>query len=264
MRFSVVTVTRNAAMVLLGTMDSLAAQRCVDLEWLVQDGASSDTTIACVNAHTASGLNLSLRSEPDTGIYDGMNRAIARARGDWLFFLNAGDAFADAGVLEDVAHAADAGNAELIVGEVLMTGGAVCLHRSYAHLGPTRLLFDSLCHQAVFARRSLFERFGSFDTTLRYAADYDWLLRTLRSGARVEFLPRVVARFDLRGAHMQAAGRTRAENELVRRRHASSLTLALGRAWYHNSYRMRRMLGLEAVGRSTLGDVGTERPAARR
>jgi glycosyltransferase involved in cell wall biosynthesis len=195
---------------------------------------------------------LQLVSERDGGIYDGMNRAIARARGEWLFFLNAGDALADAAVLADVATAADAGDADLIVGEVLMTGGAATQHRSYAHLGPTRLLFDSLCHQAVFARRTLFDKFGTFDTSLRLSADYDWLLRTMRGGARVKFLPRVVAHFDSGGAHVQAAERTRVENEAVRRRHASAPLLALGRAWFHNTYRLRRLFGLEAAGRRTL------------
>jgi glycosyltransferase involved in cell wall biosynthesis len=254
MRFSIVTVTFNAQLALPATLDSLAAQRWRDLEWLVQDGASSDGTLAQLRAHPAAAMGLQLVSERDGGIYDGMNRAIARARGDWLFFLNAGDALADPGVLADVAAAADAdGGADLIVGEVLMQGsGAASKRRSYAHLGPTRLLFDSLCHQAVFARRSLFERFGTFDTRYRYSADYDWLLRTMRGGARVTHLPRLVAHFDAGGAHVQAAAKTAAENEAVRRAHASALTLALGRAWFHNTYRLRRVLGLEATGHHTL------------
>lgn len=253
MRCSIVTVTYNAAAVLPVSLDSLAAQRCRDWEWLVQDGASTDHSLALITAHPAASMApLRLVSEPDGGIYDAMNRAVARAQGDWIYFLNAGDALAHADVLDSVAAAADASAADLIVGEVLTLGPRVHQHRSYAHLGPTRLLFDSLCHQAVFARRSLFDRFGPFDTRFRYAADYDWLLRVWRGGARVHMLPQRVAHFDTGGAHARAAADTARENEAVRRQHASPALLALGRLWFHNAHRLRRAFGLEALGRRSL------------
>jgi len=256
MRYSIVTVTFNAAAMLPVTLESLAAQRCQDLEWLVQDGASADQSLALITAHSAATMGLRLVSEPDGGIYDAMNRAVARAQGDWIYFLNAGDALADAEVLASVAAAADASAVDLIVGEVLTVGPRVTQHRSYAHLGPTRLLFDSLCHQAVFARRSLFDRFGAFDTRFRYAADYDWLLRVWRGGARVRMLPQVVAHFATGGAHAKAATDTSRENEAVRRQHANAALLAFGRLWFHNAHRLRRACGLEALGRRSLRAPG--------
>jgi glycosyltransferase involved in cell wall biosynthesis len=246
--FSIVTVTHNAAAVLPGTLESLRAQRDAEYEWVLADGGSTDATMQIARSFDAAPA--SLVSEPDRGIYDAMNKAVARAQGDWVYFLNADDALAAPDVLARVA--ARAGDADLVVGRVLVVGDGPDVLRGYDHLTPRRLLFDSLCHQAVFARRNLFERFGVFDLQYRYAADYDWLLRVWRGGARVVFEDSVVARFRAGGAHAKAAKRTAEEYGLIRHHHAPAWALTLGGLWFHNLYRVRRLVGREAVGRTTL------------
>ncbi len=249
MSFSVITVTHNAEHTLPGTLESLRAQRGARYQWVLADGASSDATMQIARAFDAAPA--SLCSEPDGGIYDAMNKAVARATGDFVYFLNADDALADAEVLQRVAARA-ADGADLVVGRVLFGGDGPDVLRRYDHLTPWRLLFDSMCHQAVFARRELFERHGGFDLQYRYSADYDWLLRVWRRGARVRFDDSIVARFRVGGAHAQAAQRTADENRLIRRRHAPDWALALGGLWYHNLHRARRLAGREALGRTTL------------
>ena len=250
MMFSVVTVTFNAQGSLPGTMRSLAVQGHKDYEWVVADGKSGDATLAVAAEFDAAPV--SIVSEADSGIYDAMNKAIKRAQGEYIYFLNSDDEFASADVLAKAASLLSAGKPDLLIGRVLFVGGARDKLRSYAHITPHRLLFDSLCHQAVFARRDLFERFGDFDLGLRYSADYDWLIRVMQGGARVAHTDCIVSRFRVGGAHAQAASKTAQENEAVRRRHASPLALGLGRAWYGNLYRARRLLGLEATGHNTL------------
>lgn len=250
MKFSIVTVTFNAEQTLPGTMASLACQDGADFEWIVADGRSNDRTLAIAERFDAGPF--SLVSEPDTGIYDAMNKAVARAGGEYVYFLNSDDELADARVLSEVGQLLASSRADLLIGQVMFVGGARDKLRSYAHLTPFRLLFDSLCHQAVFARRDLFDRMGGFDLSLRYAADYDWLIRVLKGGARVQHTDRIVSRFRVGGAHAQAAAKTASENEIVRQRHAHPLALRLGRAWYGNLYRARRLVGLEATGHRTL------------
>ena len=100
--FSVITVSFNAMPGLLESVQSLKAQTAhSSAEWVVVDGASTDGSAAWLAAQQPDVFV----SEPDRGIYDAMNKAISRASGQWLFFLNAGDTFADAHVLRDVQAA---------------------------------------------------------------------------------------------------------------------------------------------------------------
>src|SRR5688572_22673033 len=92
---SVVTVTFNAARTLQATIDSVVKQDYPRLEHIVVDGGSTDGTVDIIRANA---LRLaSWSSEPDGGIYDAMNKGAAKATGDWVIFLNADDAFYDAG-----------------------------------------------------------------------------------------------------------------------------------------------------------------------
>src|SRR6478672_4454304 len=89
---SIVTVVRNDAGHIARTLDSVLAQRDADLELVVVDGGSSDGTQAIVQGY-GSRIGAFL-SEPDTGIYDAMNRGIGLARGEYVLMMNSGDVFA--------------------------------------------------------------------------------------------------------------------------------------------------------------------------
>ncbi len=259
MKFSVITVCRNSAAVLPRAMSSLAAQTCADYEWIVVDGASTDATAELARGFTAAPAQCI--SEPDQGIYDAMNKGVAAARGDYVYFLNSDDALADDQVLQRAADAiGSAYEPDLLVGRVVFAGPSGEVLRDYAHLTRHNIVFDSLCHQAVFAHRSLFKRFGGFDLQYRLAADFDWLVRVLRGGGRAHFIAATVARFSTGGAHAQAAASTRAECLRIRRAHTS----AFERGWTHAlawlRHKSRRLLGLPARGRQPRGELG--RPEA--
>ena len=178
--FSIITVTWNAAGVIIPTIESVQRQTSSDFEMLIIDGASSDDTLSIVNR--ASIASLRVFSEPDKGLYDAMNKGIARARGRYLIFLNAGDAFADDAVLARLAQLA-AGNPGVIYGQTQL----VDAHRNVVgkrHLtAPKRLTADSflngmvVCHQAFIVRRDLAPE---YDLQYRLSADYDWCIRVLR------------------------------------------------------------------------------------
>ena len=101
MKLSVITVSFNARDVIRQTLASVTGQTYSDLEYIVIDGGSTDGTQAVIGEYTARIARFV--SEPDGGIYFGMNKGIAAATGDFVLFLNAGDRFADERVLEDVA-----------------------------------------------------------------------------------------------------------------------------------------------------------------
>ena len=102
--FSIITITYNAEQTLPATLASVDAQTFTDYEHLIIDGASTDATCSLANA--PGNMRRHTFSEPDRGLYDAMNKGLARARGEYLLFLNAGDAFSSCGILARYAEAA--------------------------------------------------------------------------------------------------------------------------------------------------------------
>ena len=238
---SVITVCRNAGALLPSTLASLRAQQVeAATQWVVVDGASTDGSadwLCCQRPQR-------FISEPDAGIYDAMNKAVALATGEWLYFLNAGDTFADADVLADVAHAISANPAaDIVFGDVLYVGTGGSRRKRFHWLTRRRLLFGDLCHQAVFVRRALFQRIGPFDASLRWNADFDWFVRAFRTGARLHYLQRDIARFDDGGAHVQAGARSEAERNAVRARYLPLPLWRLGNLALRVELRLRRIAG---------------------
>lgn len=241
--FSIITVCFNAKPQLPGTCGSLRAQsHNGGVEWVVVDGASTDGSITWLVDQQPDVFV----SGSDSGIYDAMNKAIGLASGEWLFFLNAGDAFADDRVLHDVqaAIAAHPG-AQIVYGDVLYVGAAGSRRKRFHWVTRRRLLFGDLCHQAVFVRRSLFQRTGPFDTALRWNADFDWFVRVFRAGARLHYMRRDIACFDDSGAHVQAGPRSEAERNLVRARYVPLLVWRLGNLALRVELKLRRLAGQE-------------------
>ena len=179
--FTIVTVTWNAATVIGPTLQSVREQTCLDYEYLVIDGASKDDTLALV--HEADIANTRIFSEPDRGLYDAMNKAIARAEGQYLIWLNAGDRFAAPDSLARLAACAD-GRPGVIYGQTQLvdqTGQVVGMRHLTA---PKTLTADSfkqgmlVCHQAFVARRDLMPQ---YDLQYRFSADYDWCIHVLQA-----------------------------------------------------------------------------------
>lgn len=240
-RFSVVTVTFNAATVLGETARSLQQQSLrAQVQWVLKDGGSRDETLSTARAFAPD----LLLSAADGGIYDAMNQAVQACHGEWIYFLNAGDRLADAKVLADVAASITADPAvDLLYGDVIYFGDQGERQRRFHWLSRRRLLFSDLCHQAVFVRRDLFQRCGSFDTTLRWNADFDWLLRVFGHGARLRYLPRVIARFHDAGSHVQSRAQSEEERNRVRARHLPLPLWRLGNLALRVEHRLRRLAG---------------------
>lgn len=182
--FTIVTVTWNAAGVIGPTLQSVREQTCLDYEYLVIDGASKDDTLALVRKADIAGTRI--YSEPDRGLYDAMNKAIARAEGQYLIWLNAGDRFAANDSLARLAACAE-GHPGVIYGQtqlVNQTGRVVGMRHLTA---PKTLTADSfkqgmlVCHQAFVARRDLMPQ---YDLQYRFSADYDWCIRVLQASRR--------------------------------------------------------------------------------
>lgn len=101
-KFSIITVTYNAAAVIEDTLQSVITQTYKNIEYIIIDGASTDRTMEIIgryrkHIHT-------VVSEPDRGLYDAMNKGIRLATGDYVCFLNAGDELHEDDTLQLIVH----------------------------------------------------------------------------------------------------------------------------------------------------------------
>jgi putative colanic acid biosynthesis glycosyltransferase len=166
--FSVISVCYNNLSGLKETEASLFAQDCADYQWLVVDGASGDGT----QAHLAAIADprLVATSEKDKGIYDAMEKGLIRATGDYLIFMNAGDTFADAGVLGAVKKLCTGRMPDLIYGDAYECDGAQRFYKpSRDPSAVSYVMFTH--HQSIFYRRTLAQRVG-FDHSYRMSCDW--------------------------------------------------------------------------------------------
>ncbi len=184
---SIVTVSYNAAEGIGKTIRSVARQSWTDFEYLFIDGASKDATVAEIEsqreAFASRGIPYRVISEPDRGIYDAMNKAIARAEGQWVLMLNAGDLLAGDTVLEQVFRSPCA-QVDVLYGHMVVaeeSRGRMLYRKVPAK--PLEFLAVGMpfCHQSAFVRRETLER-HLFNTDYRIVADYDQFLRIQQDG----------------------------------------------------------------------------------
>ena len=204
---SVVTVCRNAAATLGTCIASVLAQTWPHIEYIVIDGASTDATPAILARHR-DGI-ATLVSESDRGIYDAMNKGIARATGEFIIFLNADDHFVGPeAVARAMTEIARAPRADVYYGSIEVRDGAARIRHDPppAEGAAEEMVLGCLPHQATFARRAVFARTGPFDLRWRRHADYDWWLKVLADPTlRLQRIDALIASFALGGASSELA-----------------------------------------------------------
>ena len=193
---SIITVTYNAGSVLGVTLRSIKEQTCRDFELVVQDGASKDDTVEQVQK--ASIPSTLLESRPDKGLYDAMNRAMCRASGEYLIFLNAGDTFASTDSLQTIADTIHRTGADIVYGQTQIVNEERKVIGMRHLSAPRTLSFDSfkrgmlVCHQAFVVRRSIA---GDYDLHYRFSADYEWCLRCLKASRKNAYCDAILISF---------------------------------------------------------------------
>lgn len=188
--FTIVTVTHNAEELLQKTIESVAAQNFRNFEYIIIDGGSSDNTVSIIRTNSEHVTDWI--SERDSGIYDAMNKGISRARGQWINFMNAGDIFSDAYVLEKVACSI-APDSEILYGHrYYLKGGK----RTFQESKDIATIFERMPfgHQSTFVKASLLKTVG-FNETYKFAADYNLLMMLFCKGHKFQRLDLAICDF---------------------------------------------------------------------
>ena len=205
--FSLITVSYNSGETIERTIKSVLNQSCKDFEYIIVDGASTDSTMDIVKKYEKifenSNIKFRVTSEPDKGIYDAMNKGIRMSSGILIGIVNSDDYYTDH-ALEDVKNVADL-NPDIGIFHGIMRefdeGGTV----RYIGYSSSVLPQKMIPHPTCFIRKKVYEENGLYDDSLKYAADYDYILRANKKGVKFLLLESVISNFSLMGVSQNSS-----------------------------------------------------------
>lgn len=185
MTISIVTATYNSGNTIADTLESVLSQTYKDYEYWIVDGASKDNTMEIVRSYEDKFQGkLHYISERDKGIYDAMNKGIARCTGDIVGILNSDDFYTSGNILEQVAEAMADTNIDAIYGDVHYVKAEnlkKCVRYYSSRLfsrGWMRFGFMP-AHPSFYCRKEVYCRYGAFNLNYKVAADFECLLRLI-------------------------------------------------------------------------------------
>lgn len=213
-KFSIITCTYNASEVLQRTLDSVMSQTWGQIEHIIVDGASKDSTMAMAEAYRRRSAeeetehDIIIKSEPDRGLYDAMNKGLQLATGDYVVFLNAGDVLPTDETLEnisnDVNERSDGRLPAVLYGDTNIVDNNGELLRPRRLAPPDDLSWRSfrhgmlVCHQAFYVRTDI-AKAEPYNLKYHFSADVDWCIRVMKraekEGLPLLRLPEVVVNY---------------------------------------------------------------------
>lgn len=185
MKITIITATYNSAATVRDTLESVLCQTYKDYEYLIIDGASKDNTLAIVREYEPKFEGrLKYITEPDNGIYDAMNKGIKMSTGDVVGLLNSDDFYTTNDALEKIADAFKNHDVDATYGDIHFVNdedlskmvryySSSVFKRAFMRLG----LMPA--HPSFYCKKSVYEKYGNFDTSYRIAADFENLLRLI-------------------------------------------------------------------------------------
>lgn len=209
MKVSVITVCKNAQDTIEETIKSIVSQTYKNIEYLIIDGKSTDKTLDIIDKYK-SRINTFI-SEPDDGIYYAMNKGIRKSTGEIVYFLNAGDLFFRKGTVSKIVKLFKSKKVDIIYGDIILFDPHSPKNnvvKCYRHVDKVFLAHWSIYHQALFAKKSVFDKYGAFDTKYKLAADYEWLLRLIiKQKLPSLYTNQIIAMYLLGGISQRSLGR---------------------------------------------------------
>jgi glycosyltransferase involved in cell wall biosynthesis len=191
---SVITIVYNNERDIERTMLSVLSQTYQQIEYVVIDGASTDSTLDIIKRYE--NRIASLISEEDNGIYDAMNKGLKLATGDYVIFMNSGDEFYANNTVEKVFASAD--DADIYYGETEMINDQLQSLGQRRHKAPEHFNWRSfnygmsVSHQAIYIKRSLTE---PYDPKYKLSADIDWIIRAAKKAKKIVKVEGYVAKY---------------------------------------------------------------------
>lgn len=208
MKLSIITINLNDEKGLQKTIDSVISQTFTDYEFIIIDGLSADGSVDLIRKHEDK-ISYWV-SEKDSGIYNAQNKGIKQAKGEYLYFLNSGDALYAPDSLEKMLDG-NPRDAFICANFYMERGGELEADTSYKdrdwHMAIYELFSGFLCHQAFFIHRSNFEKYGLYDEKLKVVADWKLFFQAIGiDHLPVKYVDTFIVIYNMEGFSTQVGG----------------------------------------------------------
>jgi len=206
MKISIVTATHNSSATIRDTIESILQQTHQDWELIIEDGLSQDDTLSIAREFESrcSG-RMRIFLEKDEGLYDAMNRGIARATGDIVGILNSDDFYFDNHVLEDINKAMEDQTVDCIYGDLVYVlpnnkNRIVRIWKGSQYEKGAYQYGWHPAHPTFYAKRDFYKKLGGFNTSYAISADFELMLRFIeKAGLRNRYIHRYFVKMRMGG-----------------------------------------------------------------
>ena len=201
MKVSLITIAYNSEETIEDTIKSIVAQDYANIEYIIIDGGSTDTTLSIIDKFKDS--IATIISEPDKGIYDAMNKGVQNSTGDIVGILNSDDIYANNKVVSRIVEAI--GDKDSIYADLVYVNRANTdkVNRYWKSGTYKKGIFKKGWmppHPTFFLKKSCYDQYGTYNLRLRSAADYELMLRMLhKHNISVVYLPEVITKMRVGG-----------------------------------------------------------------
>ena len=203
-KISIITVCYNSAATIEDTIKSVQCQTHKNIEYIVVDGGSKDTTLDIVNKYKE--IVSKSVSESDKGLYDAMNKGVNIATGEVIGFVHSDDILADNQIVSTLANLFEKENLDGVYGDLQYVDknniGKIIRYWKSTNFNSSLLKKGWMpAHPTLFLKRGVYKKHGDFDLSFKIAADYDFMLRVLKDQSlKFSYLPEVITKMRVGGA----------------------------------------------------------------
>lgn len=199
---SIITVCFNGTKTIRQTIESILNQTYTNIEYILVDGKSTDNTVAIIEEYApqfaANGISYRWISEPDSGIYDAMNKGIKLATGEWINIQGSDDWLE----LDACKHLFETLQSNSTA-EVIYGLSKYYIRNKLYKIGQfhhTNLIESTLNHQSIFIKNTVHQKLGLYSTNYKLASDYEFLIRAHINKINFLFMPYIIANYNAGGA----------------------------------------------------------------
>ncbi|NRR91041.1 glycosyltransferase [Winogradskyella undariae] len=206
MKVSIITATYNSEKTIEACMASVLHQSYPNIEYIIVDGGSNAETLELLHATAKEYPNIILSSEPDKGIYDALNKGIAKATGAIVGFVHSDDFLADNDVISTIVAAFNTHQVDGVYGDlhyVALENTDKVIRNWISQPFVSNLLKQGWmpAHPTLYLKKSIYDKYGLFDLKYKIAADYDFILRIFRQeNLSFFYLPKTIVKMRIGGA----------------------------------------------------------------
>ncbi len=195
MKISIISAVYNNVETIEQAIKSVLSQKYDEIEYIVVDGGSTDGTLEIIKKYSNK-IDVII-SEKDNGIYEALNKGIDLATGDIIGFLHSDDLYSSKNVLSQIAEVFKLNNCDGIYSDlnyVKKNNIDKVLRYWKSEKFSMSLLKKGWmpAHPTLFLKKEVYAQYGKFDTDFNIAADYDFMLRVLSNGIKVNYIPKVL------------------------------------------------------------------------